>query len=187
MRTCRHLTSQVTIGAMVTTAPYRLIADGLRDQILDGRLAAGAKLPSEHELAARHQVARATVQSALRRLQHDGLITSRKGAGHFVAGAAVAGPGRCPARLELDPSQLAWLDRRPWPGHEPATAVRCELEHTHAGAHAALGRRTVATGWWIRWTLRASEINGYPSCPHERACRLYEGHPGRHALGVRYA
>lgn len=171
---------------MVTTAPYRLIADGLRDQILDGELAAGAKLPSEHELAARHHVARATVQSALRHLQHDGLITSRKGAGHFVAGVAAPGRSRCPARLELDAAQLAWLDRRPWPGREPAGAVRCELEPAHDGAHAALGRRAATAGWWVRWTLHASEINAYPSCPGH-GCRLYEGHRGRHHLDGRYA
>src|SRR5690349_329713 len=108
---------------MSTTGPppYRLIAAGLRDQILDGSLPVGAKLPSQHELAARHHVARATVQSALRTLRDDGLITARKGAGHYVVAAVTADGSRCPARYELDAGQLAWLSRS---GHEVVRALR---------------------------------------------------------------
>jgi DNA-binding transcriptional regulator YhcF (GntR family) len=177
-------------------APYRMIAEGLRDQILDGKLPVGAKLPSQHELAAQHRVARATVQSALRSLRHDGLITSRKGAGHYVATNVSADAGRCPARIELDTTQLAWLDQLPRPGHELVRVLRCELAHGHPGAHAGLGQHAGGTEWWVRWTLNASEINPYPSCPARRdphdpaaddnACLLYEKHDGQHSFGGGY-
>jgi DNA-binding transcriptional regulator YhcF (GntR family) len=167
--------------------PYRVIAAVLRDQILDGRLPAGAKLPSQHELAARHSVARATVQSALRTLRHDGLITVRKGAGHYVAAMTT---GRCPARFELDAAQRAWLEQLSRGGDEVVRVLRCELEHDHPGPHACLGRRAGA-GWWVRWTLRASEINPLPPCPAERdpgddPCLLFHEHEGRHSHGGGY-
>jgi DNA-binding FadR family transcriptional regulator len=174
---------------MSTTGPppYRQIAAGLRDQILDGSLPVGAKLPSQHELAARHHVARATVQSALRTLRNDGLITARKGAGHFVV-AAVADGSRCPARLELDAELLAWLSR---PGHDVLRALRCELEQAHAGAHACAGRHAGEGRWWVLWTLRASEINRLPVCSARRdpggdACLLFREHEGRHSDGAGY-
>lgn len=66
-------------------APYLQIAGGLRSRILFGDLAPGEQLPSQHELAGQYEVARATVQAALRVLREEGLIVSRKGAGNFVA------------------------------------------------------------------------------------------------------
>ncbi|MFF5290316.1 winged helix-turn-helix domain-containing protein [Paractinoplanes globisporus] len=177
-------------------APYRLIAAGLRDEILAGTLPAGAKLPSQHELAARHRVARATVQSALRTLAHDGLITARKGAGHYVAAAFSTDADRCPARVELDAAQLAWLDQLPHPGHELVRVLRCELENTHVGPHAGLGQHAGDTEWWVRWTLVASEINPLRMCPAQRdpgdpaaddnTCLLFDGHVGRHSYGAGY-
>lgn len=164
--------------------PYRVIAAVLRDQILDGRLPAGARLPSQHELAARHSVARATVQSALRTLRHDGLITARKGAGHFVAAVTT---GRCLARFELDDAQRAQLSRD---GTDVVRVLRCELEHDHPGPHACLGGRADAE-WWVLWTLRASEINPLRMCPAKRdpgddPCLLFREHEGRHSHGGGY-
>lgn len=45
----------------------------------------GARLPSERELAARYDVARMTVRGELRRLEADGIVVIRPGAGVFVA------------------------------------------------------------------------------------------------------
>ncbi|MFI5890176.1 GntR family transcriptional regulator [Actinoplanes sp. NPDC051513] len=184
---------------MSTTGPppYRLIAAGLRDQILDGRLPVGAKLPSQHELAARHHVARATVQSALRTLRNDGLITARKGAGHYVVAGVAADGSRCPARFELDAGQLAWLEQLSRPGRGPVVRVlRCELEHDHVGPHACLGQHAGDTAWWVLWTLQASEINPLRVCPAKRdpgdpaaggnACSLFGRHEGRHSYGAGY-
>jgi DNA-binding FadR family transcriptional regulator len=50
-----------------------------------GTFPIGARLPSEKALGALFGVSRPVVREALSRLQRDGLITSRKGAGSFVA------------------------------------------------------------------------------------------------------
>jgi DNA-binding transcriptional regulator YhcF (GntR family) len=60
------------------------ITDRLRAAILTGKLAAGDKLPSQPELAARFGVARETVKRALDPLRAERLIISRQGSGVFV-------------------------------------------------------------------------------------------------------
>lgn len=57
----------------------------LKADILEQRLAAGGKLPIEPELAARFGVSRTVIREAMARLRNDGLVTSRQGAGVFVA------------------------------------------------------------------------------------------------------
>src|SRR5262245_7677355 len=68
------------------TAPlYMRIQEMLRTQISNGRLAAGAQLPSETELAESFRTTRTTVRQALAQLIFEGLITRRVGLGTFVA------------------------------------------------------------------------------------------------------
>lgn len=63
---------------------YRKVVDALRREIAAGRLAIGARLPSEEELCQRFGVSRHTVREALRQLREDGLVASRQGAGSTV-------------------------------------------------------------------------------------------------------
>jgi GntR family transcriptional regulator len=56
----------------------------LRAEIVGGRYAAGAQLPTEEELAAKFGVSRVTVREALRLLQGELLIEARQGRGRFV-------------------------------------------------------------------------------------------------------
>jgi len=62
------------------------IADQVRDAILRGELSAGARLPSEHELAEQYDVSRATVREAIKLLSAARLVESARGAsgGTFV-------------------------------------------------------------------------------------------------------
>lgn len=69
---------------------YARLRDELRGQILDGRLAPLARLPSEHQLIARHRVSRITVRQALNDLQKEGLIVRVHGKGSFVSRPRVA-------------------------------------------------------------------------------------------------
>jgi GntR family transcriptional regulator len=69
---------------------YVRLRDDLRGQILDGRLAPLARLPSEHALTARHGVSRITVRQALNDLQKEGLIVRVHGKGSFVSRPRVA-------------------------------------------------------------------------------------------------
>ena len=62
----------------------------LRTWFADGTLAPGERIPSEHDLAGRLDIARKTVRAALAELQEEGLIDHRGLSGRFVAGAATA-------------------------------------------------------------------------------------------------
>jgi GntR family transcriptional regulator len=63
---------------------YHRIFLSLREQILDGSLRAGQRLPGEYELAAQHGVSRITAGRALDELQLAGLVTRSAGRGSFV-------------------------------------------------------------------------------------------------------
>ncbi len=56
----------------------------LRQQILEGTWLSTQAMPGEHELAASHSVSRITVRRALERLETEGLIVRRRGAGTFT-------------------------------------------------------------------------------------------------------
>ncbi|MGQ4617681.1 GntR family transcriptional regulator [Nocardia sp. R7R-8] len=64
---------------------YLQISGHLRDLIERGELAPGAEVPSERELAARWKVARPTAAKALNTLRQQGIVTSRRGSGTYVA------------------------------------------------------------------------------------------------------
>lgn len=70
------------------------IAAALQADIVSGRFAVGARLPSEIELCAQFRVSRPTLREALSRLAALGLIVSRRGSG---GGSFVAAPD--PAHL----------------------------------------------------------------------------------------
>lgn len=57
----------------------------LRDAIMSGNLAPGARLPSEMKLTEEYGVSRVTVRRALAELQRMGLVTRRAGSGTVVA------------------------------------------------------------------------------------------------------
>jgi DNA-binding transcriptional regulator YhcF (GntR family) len=65
-------------------APSQQIAALLRAAILTRKFEPGDKLPSQHELAARYNVARDTIKAALRILDRERLIVTRQGSGAFV-------------------------------------------------------------------------------------------------------
>src|SRR3954464_5377504 len=61
------------------------LADQLRDRIAAGTVGVGGALPGETELAREYGTSRMTVRRALDVLRQEGLVTSRRGAGWFVA------------------------------------------------------------------------------------------------------
>ncbi|HEY1955464.1 MAG TPA: GntR family transcriptional regulator [Polyangiaceae bacterium] len=61
------------------------VVERIRGEILGGRLAAGARLPSERELALALGINRLTLRAALARLEAIGLVVTRHGAGTVVA------------------------------------------------------------------------------------------------------
>ena len=65
-------------------ARYAQLMSHFREQILDGSLLAGARLPTELELAAEHQISRGTVRQAMSALVTEGLLERVRGRGTFV-------------------------------------------------------------------------------------------------------
>ncbi len=64
---------------------YYQIAERLKEQIVSGELASGARLTSERDLSEQLAVSRMTVRQAINYLQNNGLIEVRQGVGAFVA------------------------------------------------------------------------------------------------------
>lgn len=63
------------------------IAEQIKEEIVNGRIKTGEKLPSEQELAELFQVSRPTIRDAIKLLVASKLIMSRPGArgGHFIS------------------------------------------------------------------------------------------------------
>jgi hypothetical protein len=81
-------------GAGTKLRPYQQIAAVLRDVITQGRLAVGALIPSEAELACRYAVPQATVTGAIQLLRDEGLVAIQDGQCAFVVSAVAGGaPG----------------------------------------------------------------------------------------------
>lgn len=60
------------------------LVEYLREQIISGQITAGEKLPSENSLITEHGVSRTVVREAITRLQAEGLVHTRRGAGSFA-------------------------------------------------------------------------------------------------------
>lgn len=75
-------------GIPIQQPVYHRIRTDLSQRIEAGEYAPGARLPSEHELAARYGVARMTVREAVGGLVRGGLVVRRRGQGTFVASEA---------------------------------------------------------------------------------------------------
>ena len=77
----------------------------LRGEILSGKLAPGAQLPTEQTLVSRLGVSRTVVREAVSALRADGLVATRQGLGAFVRMDA----GQRPFRIE--PEALETLEQ----------------------------------------------------------------------------
>lgn len=83
------------------TAAYRVLAGGIRDWLMDGRLVPGTVLPSERALTAALGVSRTTVTRAYQELVKEGYAATRRG-----SGTVVRFPGAGPRRLSPFGPQL---------------------------------------------------------------------------------
>jgi GntR family transcriptional repressor for pyruvate dehydrogenase complex len=91
-------------SAADTATAFRRVAPprGLRHQVVDriaadirnGKLAPGARLPTEQEMMAALGVSRTVVREAVAALRAEGLVTTRQGVGAFVSEGALARPFR---------------------------------------------------------------------------------------------
>jgi len=79
----------------------RGLFEQLSEQIKGGRLAAGARLPTEEELSRAARVSRTVVREAVAALRADGLVVTRQGVGAFVSAA----PQQSPFRIDAERMQ----------------------------------------------------------------------------------
>src|SRR5690625_2761998 len=71
-----------------STPLYGQIIDYLKEQIDDGKILPGGKLPTEQELAELFDVSRITSRRALVELEREGMITRLRGRGSFLTHSA---------------------------------------------------------------------------------------------------
>jgi GntR family transcriptional regulator, transcriptional repressor for pyruvate dehydrogenase complex len=79
----------------------RGLFEQLAEQIKSGRLAPGARLPTEQELTRAARVSRTVVREAVAALRAEGLVVTRQGVGAFVS----ADPQHAPFRIEPERMQ----------------------------------------------------------------------------------
>ncbi|UTW05839.1 MocR-like pyridoxine biosynthesis transcription factor PdxR [Pseudomonas benzenivorans] len=90
----------------------RQLYQALRERILDGRLASGARLPASRELAQLLGIARNTVTRAFDQLYAEGYVEGRVGAGTYVAAlSAVVRPPPAPGSAAPPSQALQRLQR----------------------------------------------------------------------------
>lgn len=77
------LTYDLTQRAQLST--YEYLYQCIKQDILDGVLAAGSRLPSKRELARHHQVSLKTVENTYEQLLTEGYIRAEERRGYFVA------------------------------------------------------------------------------------------------------
>lgn len=82
--------SEHTVGRISVQKSYEVLADRLRETILDGALAEGTRLPTERELVSQTGLSRGSVREALRKLEVEGLVKTRLGR---LGGIIVSRPG----------------------------------------------------------------------------------------------
>jgi len=108
---------QIKFDIQAPESLAKQIAEAIRSAILEGRISADDRLPTESELAGRFGVSRPTIREALKRLAAQNIIRSRRGraGGTFVnrpsADEVRADLASMTALLvaleEFDPSQIA--------------------------------------------------------------------------------
>jgi DNA-binding FadR family transcriptional regulator len=82
-----------------------LVLESVASAIAAGEYRAGARLPAERDLAARLQVSRSAVRTALAILERDGQVSRRIGSGTYVL-------ARPPAAARIDASPAQIMDAR---------------------------------------------------------------------------
>ncbi|KVV47888.1 GntR family transcriptional regulator [Burkholderia ubonensis] len=104
---------------------YETLAHTIADEIRNGNLAVGTRLPSLRQIIAQHGVSQSTVFRAYYLLEQWGLIRARERSGYYVApGARPSAKGRAPpaaATRKVDISDLVFsvLDAATQPGIVP--------------------------------------------------------------------
>ncbi|WAZ19543.1 GntR family transcriptional regulator [Streptomyces cinnabarinus] len=168
---------------------YWRIATQLLDELRDGTIPPGERLPGERHLAQHYGVSRETVRQALEVLRHDGLVATDRRGSHatlpgqpvenpaaltFPVGARAADPGA------VDRATVTW--EAPPPGHAQALGLaphRPTLVHRYESAGAGgQGRRTAVTSFSAVALAEVEELGRYKEradgSTSAQLCRAYD-------------
>jgi DNA-binding transcriptional MocR family regulator len=121
------------------TAPA--LADALRGLVVDGRVPARTRIPSERDLAAQLRLSRGSVSRAFDRLREDGYLVSARGAGSWLTLPAGAGPVAAPVSGGGDAGDVLDLTIAALPAPDPL------LAEAAARAAAVLPRHLPGLGY----------------------------------------
>jgi DNA-binding transcriptional MocR family regulator len=117
------------------------LADALRGLVVDGRLAARTRVPSERALAPQLGVSRGTVSRAYDALRADGYLVSARGSGSWLALPGGAVGGSLPPPADVLGRHVTDLSTAALPAPEPLLATAA------ARAGEALRRQATTTGY----------------------------------------
>lgn len=123
-------------------ATFVKVASSIRAAILTGEFKPGEQLPSGHELAKFFNVARMTIQEAVRLLREEGFVTSRAGSGVYVRERPKAEPNGTNNELAGTVAflhELGFLKRLPRAGWLIAGVDRPESVAEHSFRTAIVG------------------------------------------------
>ena len=105
--------------ARFTGPRYRAIAEALADDVREGRLKPGDRLPTHRDLAWHLKVTVGTVSRAYAEAERRGLIAGEVGRGTFIRGAEPPAPSSLPPERGPAPAGLLNLaQNHPMPGEE---------------------------------------------------------------------
>ena len=99
------------------TRPQSLVdtvVSAIRREIIDGRLPAESKIPTEHQLAEQLNVSRSVVREAISQLKADGVLIIRPGSGSFVSQTPSGVVFRLPNKNGLLPRLDQLFELRLW-------------------------------------------------------------------------
>jgi multiple sugar transport system substrate-binding protein len=121
------------IDPSLPTPIYSQLKTLLLDEMLTGRYGPGGRLPTEHELCARHRISRTPVSRALAELAGEGVIVRRRRVGSFVNPAWLRHSHRRELRVIVEQGPWADLVRDACPAAitlAVATVPRPDLHET---------------------------------------------------------
>lgn len=140
---------------------YQQIADALRQQIADGTLGPGAKLPTEAELVEEYGVSRDTVRKGLTMLVNEGLVISARPTGHFVRKrqAMVFRPQAEFRKRPYSPEMDAFMTEFSAEGREPRQTIDVAIVEP---PQEVMKRLQLETGQLVAVRKRVRYLDGEP-------------------------
>lgn len=145
------------------------VAASLRQRILAGELAPGARLPSESDLTRELGVGRGVVREAVARLRAAGVVTTEQGRGSFVLDAAPPRQaGRFEVRTVADLARLMELrvavepEAAGWAAERATPAALAAVEEAWAAFTRAVDDPARVVAADVAFHLAVAEAGGNP-------------------------